>query len=38
MIIIRNINDAPLSVKNGTYGGLSGLKDGVVIDGKDRET
>lgn len=35
MIKIRNINDAPLSVKNGTYGGLSGLKDGVVIDGED---
>ena len=30
--MIRNLNDCPLSYKNGTYGGLAGQKDGIIID------
>lgn len=33
--MIRNIDDAEYSRKNGMYGGASGLKDGVIIDGED---
>lgn len=33
--MIRNIDDALYSKKNGMYGGASGLKDGVIIDGCD---
>lgn len=31
--MIRNIDNAPVSNKNGTYGGISSLKDGLIIDG-----
>ena len=34
-MIIRNVDDAPYSEKHGTYGGASGLKDGLIIDGQD---
>ena len=32
---IRNVDNAPYSEKHGTYGGASGFKDGLIIDGKD---
>ncbi len=34
-MIIRNIDDAEPSVKNGSYGGMSGFKDGLIIDGEN---
>lgn len=33
--MIRNVDDAPFSKKHGTYGGLSGFKDGLIIDGEN---
>lgn len=33
--MIRNVDNAVYSRKHGTYGGLSGLKDGLIIDGED---
>lgn len=30
--MIRNLNECPLSYRNGTYGGLAGQKDGIIID------
>lgn len=32
---IRNVDNAPYSDKHGTYGGASGFKDGLNIDGQD---
>lgn len=32
---IRNVDNAPYSEKHGTYGGASGFKDGLIIDGQD---
>ena len=32
MIEIRDVENAPLSDKHGSYGGASGLKDGIVLD------
>ena len=34
-MIIRNVDNAPYSEKHGTYGGASGFKDGLIIDGQD---
>ncbi len=34
-MIIKNVDNAEYSLKHGTYGGLSGLKDGLIIDGND---
>lgn len=35
MIEIRNVDDCEYSDKHGMYGGMSGLKDGLVIDGEN---
>lgn len=32
---ILNVDNVPYSEKNGTYGGASGFKDGLIIDGQD---
>lgn len=32
---IKNIDNAQYSIKHGTYGGMSGLKDGVIIDNEN---
>lgn len=32
---IYNLNNNPLSIKNGSYGGLGGNKDGILIDGEE---
>ena len=34
-MIIRNVDNAPYNEKHGTYGGASGMKDGLIIDGQD---
>lgn len=34
MVEIKNYNDCPLSIRAGSYGGKSGLKDGIEINGE----
>ncbi len=34
MIRIINLDDCPLSMKNGTYGGAAGNKEGILYDGE----
>lgn len=35
MIEIYNFNDCPLSFKNGSYGGMTGSKDGIIFKGEE---